>query len=77
MKIDARLMLLRMENPCWSDEDLMQRIKDSMRNPRMGFHCDDCGGWNKHKLKKYPLENTLFRLICKYCGNGYDYQFLR
>ena len=58
MKLDVKMMLLRMEYPLWSDEDLMTRIKDKELSERkvcnhkrfdglgsywMVFHCDNCG----------------------------------
>jgi hypothetical protein len=53
MKLDVKMMLLRMEYPSWSDEDLMTRIKDKELSEkkvcfhggksRFWYHCDNCG----------------------------------
>ena len=58
MKLDVKMMLLRMEYPLWSDEDLMTRIKDKelsekkvcfhrgkskLDNSLVWYHCDNCG----------------------------------
>ena len=52
------MMLLRMEYPLWSDEDLMTRVKDKelsekkvcfhrgkskLDNSLVWYHCDNCG----------------------------------
>ena len=61
MKLDVKMMLLRMEYPSWSDKDLMTRIKDKeLSEKKVCFH----GG-------KSRLDNSLVWYHCDNCGKRY------
>jgi hypothetical protein len=61
MKLDVKMMLLRMEYPSWSDEDLMTRINDKeLSEKKVCFH----GGKSK-------LDNSLVWYHCDNCGKRY------
>ena len=62
MKLDVKIMLLRMEYPLWSDEDLITRIKDKELSEKKVCY---------HGRNRSSVDNSLFWYHCDCCGKRY------
>jgi hypothetical protein len=62
MKLDVKMMLLRMEYPLWSDEDLITRIKDKELSEKKVCY---------HGRNRSSVDNSLFWYHCDCCGKRY------